>query len=105
MIRARNEHIERRALAIIGMLSKLRIPDVVKEDITARAYEDLQQELALALLEEGIDPLKEYDNTSRLLHILDRAVYRTARSLGWRKLRGGKWVYGDTPLFLEEDQE
>ena len=95
----------RRAIAILGMLSKLRIPDVVKEDITSRAYEDLQQELALALLEEGIDPLKEYENTSKLLRILDRAVYRTARMLGWRKLRGGKWIYGDAPLFLDEDQD
>ena len=99
----------RQAIMILSQLSRLhgRVPEDILRDIVTRAREDLRQEVALALLEEGINPLApwpEGEDLRPLLRALDRAVYRTARFLGWRKPRRG-WVPPHAPLFPAEEGE
>lgn len=100
----------RQAIAILSQLHHLRayIPGDILDDIVRRAREDLRQEVALALLEQGIDPLApwpESEDLRPLLRALSRAVYRTARFLGWRKPRKGGWQSPHSALFPEEEGE
>lgn len=61
-------------------------PPYVWEDVKRRGYDDFTQNLFIEVLSVRNDDFRG------LFRALSRAFYRTARELGWRKQRDGRWV-------------